>query len=334
MKSTINQPRIKSRDPRIDSLKGVLIILVVFSHMIFPLIDQSLIKTIYLFSYLVHMPLFSFLSGYLYHSRSGKAQWHRLLMPYIFFQILYVSASLLIFQIPLNFMGVISPFGHLWYLWVLFIWGYIYELVKVHKSLLVLALAGVISVQMLTTDNTLEVIRLFTFLPFFLAGTYSQRFNWSQINILSKYLAWFMLMVILILIFLVQAKVDYRWVLRMDSYAELGLANITGALMSALLYFISTISGLVVIRLGSLEQSVLTKIGSRSLPIYLWNYLFVLGLYQFVFPLAPPQLDFMIAITTTVAVVVIFSETRLSVPFETLWRYSRIIRNQAIGNRN
>ena len=58
--------QIKNRNYLLDNLKVVLIFFVVFGHVIeYYIKDNSVLRTIYIFIYIFHMPLFVFVSGYL-----------------------------------------------------------------------------------------------------------------------------------------------------------------------------------------------------------------------------------------------------------------------------
>lgn len=55
---------VKTRDPYLDLVKGILILLVIFGHML-ELADGVVGDVIYHFIYFFHMPLFVLISGYL-----------------------------------------------------------------------------------------------------------------------------------------------------------------------------------------------------------------------------------------------------------------------------
>ena len=57
---------MKTRDAKIDNLKGILIFLVVFGHLLELVITKGHAKYIYELIYSFHMPFFIFLSGYFY----------------------------------------------------------------------------------------------------------------------------------------------------------------------------------------------------------------------------------------------------------------------------
>ena len=106
------------RDIRIDILKGIGIILVVWGHA-----TAILIKEICIF----HMPLFFFLAGMFYHPKQGfiQSRAKRLLIPFgeysLIYAVFYFSMGLQ--GIPLDKLSIhhIAAFdGPLWFLVALF----------------------------------------------------------------------------------------------------------------------------------------------------------------------------------------------------------------------
>ena len=79
-------------EPQLDSLRGVLIILVVLGHILEAGFNDPLAKMVWEVIYVFHMPAFLFVSGML--SRFNPAKIARgLLIPYFVFQTLYLLFS-------------------------------------------------------------------------------------------------------------------------------------------------------------------------------------------------------------------------------------------------
>lgn len=118
--------QFKERDTFWDSLKFVLIFLVVYGHMLMPEyqsgnhINTALFNLIYFF----HMPLFVFISGRFSQIKDNKKYGRsilRILETFIVLQILY--SVLFYFQndvLPLDIIW--KPQLHLWYLLALVWW--------------------------------------------------------------------------------------------------------------------------------------------------------------------------------------------------------------------
>ena len=108
------------RDGRIDSLKGVLIALVVWGHCCLYGIPQDSVKIVIAnYVYLFHMPFFVFLSGYFTYPNS-KSFWKGMLIifeSYVVFQFIkgFIQGYSLI-----DYLTIPAPM--MWYLWALLIW--------------------------------------------------------------------------------------------------------------------------------------------------------------------------------------------------------------------
>ena len=153
----------------LDIAKGIAIIAVVLGHC-FPenlygtagLTQNTIAKAIYDFCYTWHMPVFFFISGYLFyntwksHNKTKlfeKAQ--RLLIPYLTFSILYIPLRLMMSNMAnAEYSGYwkiligISPNGGVWYLYVLFLFMVFSQLVLRNERLLLVAtsIAGILNI--------------------------------------------------------------------------------------------------------------------------------------------------------------------------------------------
>ncbi len=117
-----------ARDNRIDSIKGLLIILVILGHTIITLdnvntVNHGVMGLIYIF----HMPLFILISGYLTKhpaEQTSSKMWHgvaNIFIPLIIFSLLVSVRDHLMGR---QFMTAIAefPYGILWYLVSLICW--------------------------------------------------------------------------------------------------------------------------------------------------------------------------------------------------------------------
>ncbi|MGL5641288.1 MAG: acyltransferase family protein, partial [Paraclostridium sp.] len=114
---------IESRNYLVDNLKVILMFAVVFGHTIEHYIDQNyILRGIYIYIYIFHMPLFIFISGYLSKKsvKSNKKIVEKLLIPYLFFNIVwYIGVYIVTGQ---NMFSIFYPGWTLWYLISLFFW--------------------------------------------------------------------------------------------------------------------------------------------------------------------------------------------------------------------
>ena len=192
MKANIKPQRINW----IDQVKGIGILLVVVGHMNIP---HELSKIIFSF----HMPLFFFISGYLYNEKKYSVNFENvfysklksLVWPFITFTIFYLILSLFINQNSIinsfdyvNFLkGNRSLNTPLWFLTALFsteiIFSQIIRFFNIRKAILLILLIIVIGFSnaiFLRYSFFLNIdIALVTIL-FFLVGWLFKKYNWDK----------------------------------------------------------------------------------------------------------------------------------------------------------
>lgn len=170
------------RIPYFDNLKGVLIILVVVGHVVYPVSTSPYMFTMGIidFIYLFHMPLFLFVSGLFARSvfKGGVFKASSVL----YYALLSVVLNLLL-SLEKCFLGgafSFNPFslgGISWYLMVLsFYLGTVPFFISL-KPWFAISLSVVVSVVSgyFEIGDTLAMSRAIVFLPFFLVGLYFER---------------------------------------------------------------------------------------------------------------------------------------------------------------
>lgn len=112
----------KEYNPTIDTIKGILILFVILGHLLPGGLNSSFLRySIYSF----HMPLFLFISGYLFHLEKSaqmgvkelvKKYWKRMLLEWFLAWLAYTSIVLYGNYSFHNVMvKIVYPFYHLWY---------------------------------------------------------------------------------------------------------------------------------------------------------------------------------------------------------------------------
>jgi acyltransferase len=111
----------------IDSLKGGLMVLVILGHVIPSALDESITRSVI---YSFHMPLFLFLSGFLFPmNRVLTESWtallnryrYRVIIPWVIAVVVYAFINIQIYQSTQNPLIVIArhfvkPYYHLWFI--------------------------------------------------------------------------------------------------------------------------------------------------------------------------------------------------------------------------
>ena len=179
------------RDKYWDSLKFVLIFIVVYGHIVSHYLGNSHYNmAIYNLIYLFHMPLFIFISGRFSHVRDVKKYKKgiiRLAETYVVFQIIRTIVSLLFENADLSWECLIKPNWILWYILVLIYWRLIVyfaylefgeQWIQQYRSWIVMVsfaisiLAGFIPI-----GDDFSIQRTLSFFPFFVMGYYSVDFD-------------------------------------------------------------------------------------------------------------------------------------------------------------
>lgn len=296
-----------SRDIKLSNIKGLLIFLVVFAHMLSPY--QEYYNGLYLFIYSFHMPLFILLSGYFAKHCSIKKAVNFIWL-YLVFQFLY--QSFLIYVIPNHEfeMVVYKPYYHLWYLVSMAFWYMIAVFIRksslknMNKSVLVLLCFAVGIGSKYINEYAERVMKHFnsnfdsysfsyqrtlSFLPFFILGLFLTEENmYRWYHIFEKHR---------IIIITTICGVFAYFTMSDDTNTEkilkgcFGVAKMKGSLTVVsvqifLGYFISLVMCYLILNLISSKTCILTKWGDRTLPIFLFHrfitrifkkYTFLLG---------------------------------------------------------
>ncbi len=253
---------IKSkRDPFWDTLKGVLIILVVLGHCGTALGNQ-LLSVIYAF----HMPLFVLISGYFSKKELNMAWVKKMMAIFVLFDVVYMSLDLAGGMFSLK--RIIVPSFAMWYILCLIYWRFILHVLPhtwLDNKLFVIALSILLSLLagFVPLGTELSFQRAFTFWPFFIAGFYFRQINAiSRIRRMSKLFALFVL--IFVLIFCYNSMPVFYG---KNSYAEgaiwtdMGLRLLHLGIAGVLCY--------CVLALSPQRCGLITDIGRYTLIIYL-----------------------------------------------------------------
>jgi len=172
-----------ARDNRIDSMKGLLIILVILGHFIialdnFSFINHGVMGLIYIF----HMPLFILISGYMTKHpdrQQPREMWKslgKIMLTLLIFQSI-TSLRMIFLDVDVFKTFKTFPFGILWYLMSLIWWRIlIYYTPKtlLNKPLLYLIIAITVSLMsgVFHLPGYLSIQRTLNFYFFFLLGFY------------------------------------------------------------------------------------------------------------------------------------------------------------------
>lgn len=171
---------IRQRSCYWDNIKGLLILLTVFAHVLFGLQEfYGSIDSIVDYIYMFHMPAFVFVSGYFgksEHSRSFEGIFRLIFLYFIFNSIM---------GFVYGFTSVLKPVHSLWFLAALVVWRLTaHHIAKLRGIMVILIAASLTAGFFNSIDNTLAAARIIGFYPFYMAGfLFSKEKSSKLINI-------------------------------------------------------------------------------------------------------------------------------------------------------
>ena len=156
----------KERSPYWDNIKGLLMLLVVFAHILFQLQDRSaLIDHTVDYIYMFHMPAFVFVSGYFGKSKRSHSFAGIVKLVFLYF----IFNSLICFAY--GFTSLLTPMYSYWYLTALIAWRLTaHHIAKFRRITLILITIALFAGFYPSIDNTLSAARIICFYPYYMAG--------------------------------------------------------------------------------------------------------------------------------------------------------------------
>ena len=301
---------MKKRDSFFDSLKFIMICLVVFGHILeYSGIKDVLSFKVYSFIYTFHMPLFIFISGYF----SKNITWNKLkksaktLLPaYFLFQIILSIPNMLEGSFSIfNFLT--SPQGILWYILALLYWRIIFYIVSKIKLLnfpvvIVISVLMSLLIGLVNYPVFLSIAKTIAFLPYFVLGYYCTE------NIIEKIRGWNKTISIAILIMaflLVYTFTTSDFVLNL--YGEFSYKYVFNSIPEGLWWrMISIITAFILSCVViNLATDKLHRCGERTLDIYLLHAPLVYIVYRVLLDKFKISPDFWIALAAFVVIMLL-----------------------------
>ena len=167
----MNQP--KTRSAYWDNIKGILMLLTVFAHVLYQLQDRSVtLDSTVDYIYMCHMPAFVFVSGFF--GKSERAHSFPAIIRLIF--LYFVCNSIMGFLYGCS--SLITPMYSFWYLIALLVWRLTtHHIAKFKEIRLILFAVALFAGFYGSIDNTFAVARIIGFYPFYLTGYQLSREN-------------------------------------------------------------------------------------------------------------------------------------------------------------
>lgn len=293
---------VAQRDPWLDNIKGILVILVVIGHMTASMVQSShTIEIIYKLINCFHMPCFMFLTGYMSKRRIREKDYGnvitRLFLPYLNAQFmlcafcsLYPNAmEQLSGQSAVRFTWLL-PGYHLWYLFAMVVFCFVapslVEKFDKHPWLL-LTLAFLCSILVGYGSEViyLRITKNIAYFPLFLIGYYFRK-EWMyqlrdkislKIAALGAIALWLFLMI------RYNDRVFVNVFPMSKSYAAYPepFDGVYPVIARCVYLFGSLIVGWAFMSLVTKRKTIFTRVGQYSLYVYILHGFFVIWLRTF-----------------------------------------------------
>jgi len=276
------------RNNLLDNAKYFLIFLVVFGHLIEPLIkDQEIIKIIYMFIYSFHMPAFVVISGMLSKADLQNTQVLKMiksiLIPLIAFTILYETFDLIVEGTISHYTINLRPYWILWFLYSLFIWKLFLPIILNFKlSVLIVFFLALGAGYFESIGYFLGLSRTIYFFPFFILGYKLTPKVLIEIKeIFNSNFGTILLLLTLLLnlsFFSFFYEMQHEWLYGSFSYSKLGTEGLAASGMRILFYGVSTFATVSVLLLIPNGKNKHLIGGENSLYVYVWHGFFIKAL--------------------------------------------------------
>jgi len=260
------------RDTHIDNIKGLLMLLVVFGHLVYPVPNpDAATDAAYVFVYGFHMPMFALVSGYLSHANwSWTGQWggvKQLLIPYAMFACLQWVLLKAAGQQPYPLYE--GQFG-LWFLLSLFCWRALLPLVvRLPAPMAICVALSLLSGFVSEVGMEFSLARTINFLPFFLAGHLMRTRGVSPARTMKRSVALVVVMVSVVAAVMLSEGNVHNTLFGAFSYQAIGVPPGIGPAVRLAQFLLACASGLAVLTLVPKQNGLLSRFGQNSLYVYL-----------------------------------------------------------------
>lgn len=271
--------KTKERDYLFDNYKALLIILVIIGHFIDPSYTNN--QLLYTFKYVIyafHMPAFIFISGYFSKKDTPwQISFQKILIPYFCFQTIYYLYYKYLLCIDTKFVYQFPKFS-LWYLIALFVWKVVTPYVKkIPYHFLISVVMGLLFGFLPVEGTRFSISRIFSFYPYFLAGTLFKREKLTLLRIRKNYIiasCGILAYIMFTALFAKKIGFKLRFFFKKTSYADMGVMPLEGLFIRLLCYGIGFFFTYAIAILISEKKNFFSILGTTTMSIYLFHGLF------------------------------------------------------------
>ena len=267
---------MNKRSALFDNIKAVMLILVAIGHTInaYKADYGDICRIIMQYVYVIHMPAFSFVTGYFSKDpeKGARKAVKSVLIPFIIFNLAYSFLSVFLtyqasgkWDFSIYRSCILLPSSAFYYLVCVFFWKYFQrDLMKLRYPV---ATAIVMSLLVsLIDDNRYHIAygSVFTLMPFFLLGVYCTGEHVKKIRSIPRIFG----AVMLVLAVIPAVFLPYHYRNTRYTYEFSEIAPVPGMLYRLLYYLIASCMIAVVINLMTEKRCILSRIGENSIFVY------------------------------------------------------------------
>ncbi len=302
MKGSIGMLKKSERSAYWDNIKGFLILLVVFAHILFQLQNSfPAVNATVDYIYMFHMPAFVFVSGFF--GKSPNSRSFTVIIKLIFLYFIFNSIMGFIY----GFTSLLQPMYSYWYLIALIVWRLTAHHIAEFKEInLILFVTAVFIGFYPTVDNTFAAARIIGFYPYYMAG-YKLTEEKNNALISKKYIKRASVGILTLLCAGMLAFVAYSYFGYTDGDFQMtGYSHAADSFGRIILYIIAFL-GIYSIRCLAPQKNIplLTSFGRNSLWIFILHRPVTLLLSDIIIGL-PPAYIMLISVLSAFVICIIF----------------------------
>lgn len=278
------------RDQDIDSIKGLLIFLVVLGHFLEKSLgwgdefNRVLLSSIYF----IHMPAFIFISGMFFKAQGIGVKLIYFLSLLIPFQIAYLLFNVLLNDQVLNsqiftWTWLEVPYWILWYLLGMIAWSILMPLLSRMAFPVLISIILSLVIGFSIFNNYLYSIgRIFTFLPFFVIGHLYGQQLFKHIKNHHLYMLLGLSVLGMIIYISMHLKVSNAWLYGSYSFDQLGVDSVTGIVKRMMIFTISLSGIFAILSFTPMFRKKLVSLGQHTLAVYLLHGFIVITITHYI----------------------------------------------------
>lgn len=263
----------KYRDSYFDNLKGLAILCVVIGNSL-EHVNPTKVNPHYLILmfYMFHMPLITFVSGYLSEksSRTTQQKVTDTIKLYLFAQIFYFIFNRFILHRSSVKFQLFYPSWTLWYLLALTGWYIISDYITNYKIAIPVSILISLIIGFDTCVNSYASFsRIFFFLPFFILGMAFNKNVFLEKVQKHKIIILLAALLTTLAVYIVRDIIDVSMLFEYAYYSFFDVSSIIVLLVRVFHYLGAFILGIFLLTITTSRKTILSWLGKNSLIIYI-----------------------------------------------------------------